>query len=483
MDALPEKHLAKVRALSEQMKRFYKDGVRVKIYHGSTNSIRAQTFDPARMLDTSMLNEVLYVDREGRFALVEPSVPMDALVRETLKYGLVPPVVPEFPGITIGGAIQGGAGESSTFKYGGVHECCDEYEMILGNGGVVRTSPQSDGDLFLGTAGSYGSLGVITLVKIRLLPATKYVRLRYTRFENVGEMVEATKRTARTDVDFIDGIIFSDSCSVIMSGVRTDEPATRTSRFSRPWDEWFYLHVKKIAKKYDTYEETIPLTDYLFRYDRGGFWMASYGFKRWSLPFNRVSRFFVDPFMRTRALYNILHATNLSQQFIIQDICLPEETAEQFLNFIRDKFAIYPLWILPIKFDSLAPFLSAPNSSRAIDVGVWGDIPATKQHFETFLRLNREIETTTNALGGRKMLYAQAFYPKEEFWKIYDFPEYEALRKKYNAERTFLDIYEKVYVGDRYQLQIGKGLAHVISNKLKTVFGFAKESGRLARQQ
>lgn len=44
--------------------------------------------------------------------------PMDRLVEETLKYGLIPPVVMEFPGITAGGGYSGTSGESSSFKHG-----------------------------------------------------------------------------------------------------------------------------------------------------------------------------------------------------------------------------------------------------------------------------------------------------------------------------------------------------------------------------
>jgi len=44
------------------------------------------------------LKNVLKVDREKKVAWVEPNVAMDELVAETLKYGLVPKVVMEFPG-------------------------------------------------------------------------------------------------------------------------------------------------------------------------------------------------------------------------------------------------------------------------------------------------------------------------------------------------------------------------------------------------
>src|SRR5207248_4707989 len=55
----------------------------------------------------SNFNDVLEVNTEDMYALVEPSVSMDRLVKATLEYGLLPPVVMEFPGITAGGAVNG----------------------------------------------------------------------------------------------------------------------------------------------------------------------------------------------------------------------------------------------------------------------------------------------------------------------------------------------------------------------------------------
>ena len=67
------------------------------------------------MVDSSSLSHVLKVDMERKTATVEPNVPMDRLVEEILKYGLVPPVVMEFPGITVGGGYAGTSGESSSY--------------------------------------------------------------------------------------------------------------------------------------------------------------------------------------------------------------------------------------------------------------------------------------------------------------------------------------------------------------------------------
>lgn len=62
-----------------------------RIFHGSTNSTRPVHQD--RTVDISALSNVLKVDLSSNTAIVEPNVPMDKLVRATLAYGLVPPVV------------------------------------------------------------------------------------------------------------------------------------------------------------------------------------------------------------------------------------------------------------------------------------------------------------------------------------------------------------------------------------------------------
>lgn len=94
-----EEHQRQVEQISERVRGFYERKEKFRIYHGSTNSTRKSAMgrDPRTVVDTSRLNHVVSVDTERKVALVEPNVPMDRLVEETLKYGLVPPVVMEFP--------------------------------------------------------------------------------------------------------------------------------------------------------------------------------------------------------------------------------------------------------------------------------------------------------------------------------------------------------------------------------------------------
>ncbi|HUO50274.1 MAG TPA: FAD-binding protein, partial [Candidatus Paceibacterota bacterium] len=117
MNPLESQHADAVASLAEKVKEFNNRGEKVRIYHGGTNSTRRQKFEPARVIDTSNLNRVIFIDVEKKYVLVEPNVSMEQLVSETLKHSLIPPVIMEFPNITVGGGVQGGAGESSSFKW------------------------------------------------------------------------------------------------------------------------------------------------------------------------------------------------------------------------------------------------------------------------------------------------------------------------------------------------------------------------------
>jgi hypothetical protein len=68
-------------------------------------------------------------------------------------------------------------------------------------------------------------------------------------------------------------------------------------------------------------------------------------------------------------------------------------------------------------------------------------------------------------MQAKKVLYAHNYYPKEEFWQLYDLPWYLELRKKFHADQAFPDIYEKTYVSKKYKRMFWKGLYRVILHR------------------
>jgi FAD/FMN-containing dehydrogenase len=457
-----ERHNEAVKTISATMRGFYERKEKFRINHGSTNSTR-NTSKGKNTVDTSRLSYVLNVDIDRRVALVEPNVPMDRLVEETLKYGLVPPVVMEFPGITVGGGYAGTSGESSSFRHGFFNRTINYVEMVLANGDVVTTSESERPDLFHGAAGAVGTLGVTTLVELQLIEAKKFVETTYHPISGgISEAIQKIKEaTADHEIDYVDGIMFSKFKGAIITGRLTnDAKEHRVQRFSHAWDPWFYLHVKDTVKDGATIiTEAIPLTEYLFRYDRGGFWVGASAFRYFHAPFNRLTRWFLDDFLHTRMLYAALHASGQDKQYIVQDLALPYSTAEQFVEYTDAEFRIYPLWLCPLKqspqptFHPHFPPSPHPGSAPAqkdldpeqplLNIGLWGFAPTRDP--QTCVAANRSLEAKLRELKGMKWLYAHTYYTADEFWGIYDRAWYDALREKYGA-LTLPSVWEKVTV-------------------------------------
>src|SRR5437762_3789194 len=174
-----QSHKHAVEKIAASVQHYFRRREPFRIYHGSTNSTRQTVYRRENTIDISALSRVLKIDTKARTALVEPNVSMDRLVESTIKHGLIPPVVMEFPGITAGGGFAGTAGESSSFKYGYFNETVNSVEIVLGNGDVVTASDKENPDLFHGASGAVGSLGITTLLELQLIQAKKYVKATY----------------------------------------------------------------------------------------------------------------------------------------------------------------------------------------------------------------------------------------------------------------------------------------------------------------
>jgi delta24-sterol reductase len=454
-----------VKKIQEQVREYYKRKVPFRVYHGSTNATRVVSFKRSEMIDTSKLDKVLKIDTEKRVALVEPNVSMDKLLDATLEHGLMPPVVTEFPGITVGGAIQGGAIEAGSFRWGTFSNTVNEVEMVLGDGTKIKASPKSNSDLFFGAAGSYGSLGLITAAEVKLIPAKKYVTITHIPVSSFQEGLDKTLEYAKTDCDFIECGMFSKDGGSVVIGKLSDTKEGKLLRFSRAYDPWYYLYIEKNARAKKTVTNTVPLRDYIFRFDRGAFWAAQLAFNQSGLPFNWFTRFVLDRFMRTRKLYQAVQESAAAQRYICQDIVLPTKTLVPFMEFIDKEFNMYPTGFCAVKADTRSPLLfnSIAATDYVFNVGVYG---LRIEPYEKFVAVNRQIEAETTKLGGRKWFYAHSYYTEKEFWNIYDRRWYDKLRKKYHAT-TLPDIYNRTRVKDQYHINT-KGAA------LKTMLGKAK---------
>ncbi|MGI0059552.1 MAG: hypothetical protein ACREBJ_07265, partial [Nitrosotalea sp.] len=182
-----------------------------------------------------------------------------------------------------------------------------------------------------GIAGSYGSLALLTCLTLELISAKSYVNVSFTPVKTAS-LVNSISLHCRKDFDFIEGIVFDREKALLIMGKLSKKIKLPLHTFSKAKDEWFYLYAKKQLAKGTQTSVLVPLQDYLFRYNRGAFWTGKYAFAMFHMPFTRLTRWLLNPFMNTRTMYKGLHDTNLAQNFFIQDFYIPFSQADKFLQ-------------------------------------------------------------------------------------------------------------------------------------------------------
>ena len=153
------------------------------------------------------------------------------LVAATLPLGLAPLVVPQLKTITVGGAATGGGIESTSFRSGLVFDDIVELDVLTGAGEIVTATPDNEhADLYFGFPNSYGTLGYATRLRVRLEPIKPFVALRHLRFSRVEDLeaaiaaIVADRQHDGIAVDYLDGVVFTESESYLTLGTLTDEP-------------------------------------------------------------------------------------------------------------------------------------------------------------------------------------------------------------------------------------------------------------------
>lgn len=405
-------------------------GARVRLRKNTSNLFRRRLRNGAHELDVRHLNSVLYIDPRRRIAEVEGMLTYEDFVSATLPYNLVPMVVPQLKTITVGGAVSGLGIESSSLRYGLVHETVESMDILTGDGQIVHCSRTENSDLFFGFPNSYGTLGYALRLTIRLIPAMRYVHLTHTRFRDHAAFL---KSMTASNAEYVDGTVFAEDEMYLTEGRFTDS-ASQTSDYT-----YMNIYYQSIRKKT---EDWMTTKDYIWRWDTDWFWCS----KQFKLQ-NRGLRWLAKPWLNSRSYQSWMR---LAQRYlpdtgktesVIQDVQIPLENAGIFFSFLLREVPIKPIWICPFRTFTDPWTLTALGSSQTyVNFGFWDIVPARGPAGS----LNRTIERIARELDGTKALYSSSYYDEAMFWTIYDQPSYKRLKKKTDPRGVFADLFGTV---------------------------------------
>jgi FAD/FMN-containing dehydrogenase len=317
-------------------------GLAIGLQKTTSNLFRRREQTARHKLDVRSFNCVLRVDADRLIAEVEGMTTYETLVDETQRYGLLPAVVPQLKTITVGGAVSGLGIESSSFKYGLVHETVEEMEILTGKGCIVECSPCKNRDLFFGFPNSYGTLGYALRLTIRLVPAKPYVHLTHARFSGpAGFFAHLAQLCDFGAPDFLDGTIFGKDELYVNQGAFSDD-APLVSDYA--YMDIYYRSIQRLQNDWLTSK------GYIWRWDTDWFWCS----KHFGVQ-NPAIRFLLKPVLNSRTYQRLMWLSqrilpvSAAIESVIQDVQIPIENAPSFCDFLLAEIGITPAWVCPFK--------------------------------------------------------------------------------------------------------------------------------------
>lgn len=436
-------------------------GAPVRLAKKTSNLFRVRNSDRGPGLRVDGLNSVIAIDTAARTADVGGMCTYERLVAATLAVGLSPLVVPQLKTITLGGAVTGLGIESTSFRNGLPHESVLEVDVLTGSGEVVTATPHGPhADLFRGFPNSYGTLGYSTRLRIELEPVAPFVALRHIRFHRIADLVSAVEGICSSreylgeQVDYLDGVVFTADEAYLCLGRQTDEPG--------PVSDYTGQHIYYRSIRHDSprpKRDRLTISDYLWRWDTDWFWCS----RAFGTQNPRVRRFWPKRYRRSSFYWKLI---GLDQRFaiadrlearkgnpprerVVQDIEVPLDRTDEFVQWFLDDIPIEPIWLCPLRLrDGDAtdghgrrwPLYPLEPGRTYVNVGFWSSVPATEGQPGA---ANRVIERKVSELDGHKSLYSESFYTQEEFDELYGGETYRKLRDVYDPDHRLLDLYSK----------------------------------------
>ncbi|MFZ5943462.1 MAG: FAD-binding oxidoreductase [Bacillota bacterium] len=145
------------------------------------------------VLSTLKLDKILEIDAENLTARVQPGLVIQRLNEAVAPHGLIyPPDPGTVTTATMGGSVSECSGGLRGLKYGVTKDYVMGLEVVTAEGHIIRTGGKtvknvSGYDLTKLFTGAEGTLGIITEITVKLIPAPQYRRSMLAIFDDLDK--------------------------------------------------------------------------------------------------------------------------------------------------------------------------------------------------------------------------------------------------------------------------------------------------------
>lgn len=440
-------HTGKVARISEAVQRWAarpREGrppLRTDRSGSSSHSVRNADKSNATRIPMGDFDEILELSLEKGTVTVEPFVTVGRLTSFLLAHDRMLEATLEMEDATLGGLALSQGMTTHSHRCGLVHDTVVRYEFVTGTGEVLDATPTQNEDVYRAAGFSHGTLGFLTALELRIVPACREAVISYTRCRSIDELHRRYQDAiVDSDAFFLEAIVYSTDHAVLIRGdlLSPDErtrliaggiPTNHQGRFYKPW---FFRHAESVP---DGHRELMPMRDYLMRHDRSMCMTMLYVFPVGNHPLVRWLFGYLIPPKVTflKALRPAAAREEVAREQVYQDLAFPIEHLPAMVETVDRELGIFPLLVYPCRVFDRGGFIRHPGvrgRSSSVDeagrlylnLGVYGiprKIAADDPDFDVLASV-RTVLTRIREVGGFQHSYCDVFQTREEFGVMFD---------------------------------------------------------------
>ena len=147
--------------------------------------------DRGVVIDCTRLDRYRAFDPESGRLVCEAGTSLAAILRDFGPRGFLPLVTPGTKFVTVGGCIANDVHGKGHHVDGCFSQCTESFRVLLASGEVVNASPSQNADLYWGSFGGMGLLGIIVEATLRLRKVeTTYFRQTAMSAPNLDALLD-----------------------------------------------------------------------------------------------------------------------------------------------------------------------------------------------------------------------------------------------------------------------------------------------------
>jgi decaprenylphospho-beta-D-ribofuranose 2-oxidase len=152
-----------------------------------------------QVLGLRRLDRYIDFDPAAGVLTCEAGVTLERIIEDFTPGGWFPMITPGTKFVTVGGCIANDVHGKAHHAQGSFSSCVDEIMVLLASGDVVRASREENADLFWGTFGGMGLLGVVLSARLRLRKIeSTYFRQKAIPVKDLAAMLSALEESDRS---------------------------------------------------------------------------------------------------------------------------------------------------------------------------------------------------------------------------------------------------------------------------------------------